>query len=286
MAGELIERPGQMEWSGLVFGGTYDGPGIYFDQTSIDGLEDMPPLRSGNQTRARAHGALAGPLNAGEVTVTAQFRIVGAAYIPEQVQAVERAFTVRDDEQPLAWDFGSGPRFRWARVHRRSMPVDPMRRRGGTAALTVQWVATDPRIYGTTERFVSTGPGETIGGLEFPHGFPHGFGETTSGTVALVNEGSSGAPWTATITGPVSSPRIRLLDMDGELAFDGFELEAGDTLTLDSLDRTVLLNGTANRYGALTVRDWFDIPAGDSSLAFIASSGSGSLSLAWHDTWL
>jgi hypothetical protein len=286
MAGELISAPGQLEWDGMLFGDGYDGPGIYFERETIDGLEDMPNMRGANIERARDHGALLGPHYAGEVAITVNFRLVGAPYIPEQIAALERACMFRQDEQPLAWDFGAGPRMRYCRVARRSLPVDIVRRRGGTAVAVVQWVATDPRIYGTTLHTASTGPGVTIGGMGFPHGFPHGMGETTSGTAYLSNAGTVGAPWTATIVGPVASPRLRLLDMDGELAMDGFSLGVGDTLTFDSLERTVLLNGTASRYGALTVRDWFDIPPGGSSLAFMASSGSGSLSLAWRSTWL
>lgn len=286
MAGELITAPGQIEWDGMVFGRGYEGPGVYFDPGTISGLEDLPNMRGANIERARSHGALLGPQYAGEVSITIQFRIVGSAYIPEQIAALERMTALRQDEQPLAWDFGAGPRMRYCRVTRRSLPIDPMRHRGGTAAATVQWVATDPRIYGTTQRQAFTGPGMTIGGHGFPHGFPHGFGIATSGTVAVTNDGNTAAPWSATLTGPLTSPRLRLLDLDGELALSGFELAEGQTLELDSLNRTVLLDGTASRYGSLTSRDWFDIPAGGATIGFSASSGTGTLSMAWRDTWL
>ena len=283
MAGDLITEDWMMEFAGYAIGGVEPVSII-----EVTGLEDLPSVEQSDIALGRAHGLLAGPMfgRGRTITLVGEIEQGSAASFREAVDAFRSATSLRSDEQALAFRIGmDDPRMVYARVVRRTVPNDQAFSYGlGTVG--VQWVATDPRIYSTTLQSASTTPGSSIGGLSFPHGFPHGFGTATSGTLEVTNDGNAGAPWTATLTGPLSSPRIRLLGLDGELAFSGFDLAAGQTLTLDSLNRSVLLEGTASRYGSLSVRDWFEFPPGGATVGFSASSGAGSLSMTWRDTWL
>jgi len=283
MAGELISAAGQIEWNGLLFGGpTAD----YHFGGDVEGLADIPDVERGDQPRARAHGLVRGPIVSRERYITVQLRFIGVAYLAEKIAALNAATTLANSESPLVWDFGDGARRSNVRIIRRSIPTVPMDMIQGVADATLQFVATDPRIYGNTEQSGSTSPGSVTGGLSFPHGFPHGFGTATAGTIQVDNNGTIPAPWTATLTGPLVSPRVTTLDGEGNLHFNGFTLADGETLEIGSLNRTVLLGGTASRYNALTTRTWFDLPVGPSSVQLSAASGTGSLELRWRDTYL
>lgn len=276
--GDLIDADNQIEFAGYLFGAGQDA-----DFVAIDGLDDLPEVEDGNQRRARAHGSVLGPLFATTrvVTLSATMKAATAA----KVAAVKAATTIVSAEQPvvIAVD-GSVYRIN-GRVVRRRIPRSEEFQRG-IARMTVQWEATDPRIYSNTLQSGTTGVGSVSGGLSLPHGFAHGFGTATAGTIATTNDGNTAAPWTATLTGPLTSPSISLVGGDGVLTLNGFVLADGDTLEFDSLARSVLLNGSASRLGSLTERAWFDLPIGSESVQLTAGSGTGSLTLRWRDTWL
>ena len=111
-------------------------------------------------------------------------------------------------------------------------------------------------------------------------------GTASGGQVVATNDGEFGAPWTAVISGPVTTPRIENVTTGATLTFNG-TLGTGETLTISSLDRTVLLNGTASRYSWLTAgSSWFDLPAGSSTVRFAGVSGSGSMDLSFRSVWI
>lgn len=283
MAGELLTDDWMVEFNGYAMGD--DQPVALLE---ITGVEDLPEVSQANVNRGRSHGMLAGPMFARDrvITVTGEITQGDASTFRAAVDALKAATTITSTETELVFRLAQDDaRFAWVRPLRRSIP-NSQQFAYGVGTVTLQFVATDPRIYSNTLRSGSTSPGTTSGGLSFPHAFPHGFGTTTAGTITAANDGDASAPWTATLTGPLTSPRIQLVDMEGDLEMSGFELAAGDTLTFDSLNRTVLLNGTASRYGSLTTRTWFEIPAGGATVALYATAGAGTMSLEWRDTYL
>lgn len=257
--------------------------------TALDGVESIDNVRSGNVMRGRAHGSVRGPLYMGDRDITAEVVIVGTPQsIRTQVDELSAATVINDEELPLIWQLPGMTEARqsFARVHRRSIPVD-INFTLVKATAVIQWVATDPRIYGTTLKSGTTGTASLTGGLGFSHGFSHGFGSVTPSTIPIDNDGSSPAPWTATLTGPLTAPRITLIDgATGDLSFNNFTLLAGQTLEIDSQARTVLLNGTASRYGNLTTAQWFDLPVGVSQVQLQATAGTGSLTIRYRNTFL
>lgn len=277
---------------------TCDGP----TQLSgdLDGIRSRSGVgtRSGDVERGRGHGSVPGPMFAADRIITAGVRVRGDADVIEaEVSAMEAAFTIRSDELPLTWTIRDVTRQSNVRVRNVDLPVT-REYALGVARVTVQFVATDPNIYaagiadGLTDtglHTVQTSAGSVTGGLGFPHGFPHGFGTATTGVVSVRNNGSAPAPWTATLKGPLSGPRIDLVSTTGVLELSGFDLLDGDTLEFDSKNRTVLLNGTASRYGSLSQAEWFDLPTGPAQVQLTTATGgshSDALTLQYRDTFL
>ncbi len=272
----------------FTFDGVTFGDGTDIDVAEVTGLEDLPDIRRADRPRARAAGRWANPHYPDERIVT--FRLEMAEEDPDALGVllgqIDSMTVPRDDASPLGFHFDGRPeQVVFARPLRRQIPTD-LRRLFGAAVATVQFVAADPLKYSATETSDSTGVGSVSGGLGFPHGFPHGFGSATAGTIAVQNDGTVDAPWTATLDGPLTSPSITLVGTTGALALNGFSLAAGESLEIDSAERTVMLNGTASRYSSLTSRTWFDLPPGASLVQLGAAAGTGTLTLRYRSAWL
>lgn len=123
--------------------------------------------------------------------------------------------------------------------------------------------------------------------------------QTPVGSRSANNKGSAPADWVATIfagaSGTVENPRIQV--GDAEMNFDqdgGFTLTPGQTLVIDTRERSILLNGdpTASRFDRSDFLAWawddFQLLAGDNvvRLDFTGSSTTAALTLSWFDSWL
>src|SRR5690606_22086397 len=94
----------------------------------------------------------------------------------------------------------------------------------------------------------------------------------TTGRVSLANDGTADTWPQFVIDGEVDASgfEIVLVGTGRRLRFTG-SVPAGSQLVLDSATGAVVIDGTADRGGRLTWRDWAPIPAGGSSeYAFIA----------------
>lgn len=125
--------------------------------------------------------------------------------------------------------------------------------------------------------------------LGFPFGFPFGFRARPSSRVAIINAGSVDTPPLLMLVGKLVSPEITITRTDGttdSLTFSG-TIDAGDELHVDTADRTVLLNGDADRISLLdaSASTWFTLPAGSTTLTLSATSaGDGAgLRVTWRD---
>ena len=78
------------------------------------------------------------------------------------------------------------------------------------------------------------------------------------------------------ISGPVDGPRLRNETTGHELALD-ITLVSGEWVDLDSKNRTVLLQGTANRYSTLTTPEWWELQPGANQLRFTAADPTGGM---------
>lgn len=145
------------------------------------------------------------------------------------------------------------------------VPLEP-----SNVSPVVRWgvslFAADPRMYSDTLNTGTYDPTDSgAGGLAFPLAFPLTFDASEGvGRLTVENEGTISTPATFTITGPVTNPTLDN-DTTGEsVYFTGLALASGDTVVLDTRDRTVLLNGTTLRPDLVdpALTDWFDLEPG------------------------
>jgi hypothetical protein len=146
-----------------------------------------------------------------------------------------------------------------------------------TFPFQVQLQAEDPTIWSDPAVNISSGLIGTYGGFGFNLAFNFGFGTTvgTAGSVSAYNYGNKQADATIVINGPVVNPTIVRDESGDALAFN-YSLVAGDTLTINLRNRTVMLNGTANRRSALlNTSNWFYLQPGQNSILFLGTAGVG-----------
>lgn len=273
---------GQAEIRGLVIG----------DHTPYPWLGEgpdwwsKPTVRASDIPRPRESGAIATLDLSDPMTLVLTVGIVAdspADFVAKR-DALAEAWSTRNEDVELVFQWGGEARVRVGRTRNMSVTAADVAV-GDFAVAQLQFVANDPLIYSAEEFSGSTGVGSVVGGLEFPLSFPLAFGTATPGTFNAVNSGTAEAPWTATLTGPLVSPKILHVGKQQALEFNGFTLAAGQTLVFDQAMRTVLLNGTASRSGALTRREWWTLSPGNNLIQLDAASGSGQLTLTWRSAW-
>lgn len=268
---------------------TYNGVTIECELAALSGL-DMPGVRTGDEPRASAHGMIRGDWwhEGRTVVMEMVLEATDATALATRVAEVTGAFVVTSDERPLVWQLpGESQRRILARCRRRAHVVD-IDYLAGVAHVAVEMASTDPRIYAAAASSASTTLATSGGGLSFPATAPFVFGSSTSSSVmSCPNAGTFATPWTATLTGPLVAPELVLVGSGLRLSFPSASLAAGEQLMIDSAARTVLLGGTASRYGWLAQpAGWFDLAAGANSVQLLGASGAGGVSMSWRAAWI
>jgi len=311
MIGDLVNADWQLEYNDTAL-----GDGSPYLVTNIEGLLDMPALITGDRTRLRRHGLHAGDYFAAGRTVTVDFELSvegSNKTLEEVVQTFLNMSVSCGPEIPLVFQIpGISPqkRFIMCRPQNRSFPINEQYYHGLPIA-AVQWFSTDPRIWSAETHSASVlvagsdvddgsgGGGGVRFGLPMPAELPLDFliGEDGngpgpgplpgSGIVRCVNEGNFDAPVKMVIEGPVVNPRIENLTLDREMEFL-IELEADQTLEVNSFNKTVLLNGLSNRYSTLTrASEWFDLAPGPNDIRYQAVAPTPStLTITWRSAWV
>lgn len=148
-------------------------------------------------------------------------------------------------------------------------------RRLGIVPVQFQLKAEDPTIYGALITAIAN-LGSIDTGFAFNLSFNFGFGAGgTAGTTTITNSGNKDADGTFTITGPVTNPIIVHDNTGNRLTFS-IVLGVSDTLVINLRNKTVTLNGTANRRGSLvTTSRWFMLEPGVNTLRFLGTAGAG-----------
>jgi hypothetical protein len=287
-AGDLITADGQLEWRATLL-----GTGTAYGMTELEGwLSDLPPMRGSDFDRPSRHGMFPGASEMSKRTVTWSGLI--ACSDPTQLGGLRNALQVMTApaevpvEEPLVIrDIGGVAWMCMARAKRRTVSINaytPL----GYADYAIQWEATDPRLYSPALHTASTAlasPPTT--GLQFPLIFPLDFGAgPTGGNVTVTNAGSV-ATWPVfTIVGPVTGPVVTNHATGAQLLFSPtFTITAGQTLTIDTDQRQVTLNGVpANNL--LFTRGWFPLLPGSTRIDFTSAGTydpAALLTVRWRD---
>jgi len=266
MAGELINRDRQIEWRGLLL-----GAGTHVRVTSLTGWLDLPEQRGGDPVLTGRHGTYPGQrLTAGR-TITAETSILAALdEFPTVVDSLRRATAPDEDpvEEPLVIRVRGESWMTWARCNRRSIPTDREFAIGYTRA-SLQWQATDPRLYSATEQSAQTPlPVPAGGGVRLPIRFPVHFGPGRPGGELVATNAGHVPTWPVLeILGPCPGPVITFAS-GRQLIFDpDLMILPGQTLVIDTALRTVEVNGVSLR-SRLWSHQWTPFYPGANPLRF------------------
>ena len=126
--------------------------------------------------------------------------------------------------------------------------------------------------------------------LDFDRSYPPTAG---IGSRIVRNLGNQTADWTATIFGPSVDPMLTINGVD--LAFTrngGLTLIGGESVTVSTLNRTVLLNDdpTESRYDRVNFTEWawddVRLKPGDNTFRYEEASLDGTVEVSWRSAWL
>lgn len=238
--------------------------------TSISGL-DMPEIDSNVSSAGNKHGASVTALFLKERVISLTGRINGTYdTMPPLRDLLKKAFA------PVATDVPFTFRLPGYSNNNLFCNVKPQILRGDFSGYypTVgvwEWTGTllagDPRIYGVASSTVNP----LVGGA----------------TVTATNGGNFKAPTTIVFTGPLTNPKITN-STTGESFGVLKNLTSGQTLTIKSIDTTVILGSSTSNYSVIDPlnKTFIELAPGVNTLAFTATSGTGTASVQWRSTWI
>ena len=135
-------------------------------------------------------------------------------------------------------------------------------------------ISPDYRFYSQTLSSADTAPTTATGGVTLPTALPIDFSNVVGvSDLTIVNAGNAYSPPTMIITGPGTNFTIQNVTT-GESLIISTTITATDTITIDVLNKTILLNGTTNIFG-LSNREFWEVPPGSSDVHFVAETGEG-----------
>jgi hypothetical protein len=259
----------------------------FVDITHVSGL-DSPDFRSTERDHEGTDGGFLDAEFEKMRTIVLQGQVIGDPLTVESfLDQLKGDWAPRRDVCPF--------RFAHPGVAQRMMFVKPLGVKFDitalrtTGAVDVQFTcqAEDPRIYDDavlTQALIIGVPITT--GFAFPLGFNFGFGAPASPDgVMITNYGNRPAPATITIPGPVTNPVIYNDTTSSTLSFS-IDVSASDYLVIDLGQRTVKLDGTVSRRGALLEPDWFLLQPGGNFIRYRASAGgTNPASIAYRNAW-
>ena len=154
-----------------------------------------------------------------------------------------------------------------------------------SAEFSVIVYAADPRRYALAPSVVTMSP--YLGGLgrHYPMTFRRTYG--TLGSTGRINAHNAGSQITLpviTFNGPCANPIIASGDASTALWLR-MTLLAGESVTLDCNDRTVIFGGATRRQFLDPTSQWLDFEPGDNPVVFDTDTGNGTATVSWRDAW-
>lgn len=251
-------EPYQVRLGGVSFNGVPDANGIIWHWDALDGWFASPEVLSAESDTSPDGIVVTAARNLGR-----PISLSGTAAIPfgqpdlwftavHDINAATNFLTTAgllrvDEPIPLQ-----------ARVRRTGPPKTAMHVLAQVLQFQVPLKAADPRKYTqaltTDTTLVLTG-------------------SATSVTSSILVPGTVDTPWVATIDGPATQPRFTIPGL-GFVQWNN-TLGGGDTLVIDSSNRTILLNG-GNSYPDIGPDStWHYLPTGTTAFVYQRTGGSG-----------
>lgn len=280
-AGDLITQNYEVEFNGVLFGGA---------AANLEVVEfspfESPDMRTVDLARPLDHGMFLSTDYYGGRTVVLEAETWNTW---SGVLNALTALQTYNTELPLVFQLPTVGKLRVnCRVRRRAqMAVNQEFNVGGRTRVIVEFYATDPRIYSNTLQSAVATLTPASSGITFNAVFNLLFGVGTSSTVSVTNAGTFETRPQISIAGPVTDPYLENQTTGKTLSFNG-DLASGETLEVDFLNRTVLLNGTASRYSWVDDTDgWWTLQPGVNSIRLGGSTASSATAtISWRDAYV
>jgi hypothetical protein len=261
------------------------GDGTDYQWTAYPSGLGTPDIRSDDRVRPRRAGLVGASDLLGGRTVSFEVQVKSTSR-----SAIETALTVLNAAfAPSAADV-------WLQVRLTGTPAEYSllgRARGVEWNLSRRFtffiadarctfLALDPLKYGPSLDVSIPLPTGTPGVLA-PVVAPVVSAGSSGGEASLTNAGTAAVDWTATITGPMTTPRLEHVALARRVSFD-LALLSGETLVLDSRTGSALLNGTTPRTSALQAGSrWWQLPVGVSTVRLRSASGTGAAVISYRN---
>ena len=266
-----------VQWRGLTLSSDHSSP---FGVRTLLGWDELPETRMDAPVRPQAHGRFDTPVWADERIVTLSGQIVSQGR-DALLQTLQSAMTLpvglSSAEDLIVTRAGRTLSSR-ARLTAFKTPTTG-NWAVGEVPFVIEWRCRDPLRYGEPKSVTTSFP-RLRGGLEYDlytdgAGADLGYldyGEASDTGRVVVSNGGTADTWPVfQVTGPIDSSGfdIALVGTDQRVRFSG-PVASGSALMIDSASGTAVIDGSADRGGLLTQRDWFAVPAGGSvEVAFI-----------------
>lgn len=284
----------------FLFGG---GDSVYQIMT-IDGLEDLPVIRSQDDNRGYQDGMWTGRdfLSGRTLTFTMTVRGDSNYNMNYYLNLLQQNLVPQQQGTGLL-QFqlpGSGLQRINARVRRRNITINTDYS-SGLAMATYEFFCPDPRYYDDTElttnlinatptagrtynRVYTTAPSAVYNNPYISGMF---FGGGAGAPNLIVNSGWATSNPVITITGPAINPRVTNVTAGLYLQVDT-TLGTGDVLVLNTDLRTVTLNGISRRALLNNASTWFAAPPGTSYYTFTATgtTGTSACVVSWRSAYI
>ena len=180
----------------------------------------------------------------------------------------------------------NGLQFINARVRASKLTVDPEYTYGYIKA-QYDFFCTDPRYYDNGVQ-TATMTYTTPLGRTYPRVYPLTFGGGSNTQFATVtNSGTTSTYPLISIHGPVTNPVIGSITANASLNFN-YTMAASDVISIDLLNRTILLNGNPARNLLLGSSTWFNAAVGINQFYFTGSgttAGTTTASVQWNNAY-
>lgn len=247
-----------------------------------------PQVRDAITARPSGHGTIDRTALVGARAVTANVAAVASPL--ELRQLVDRLAPFLHPGRRSTLTLGDGTATRQLVVRSDGDTPIPWEA-AGFLQLSIGWVTVGYPFWLGAPRSITLAPFAPAGGggptppVPAPIVLP---GEDPATAGIVVNAGTVGAHWTATVTGPAVGVGVENITTGELVLLSGLPLAAGQVAVIDSLTRTVTVNGES-RFSAVngSLSTWWLLPPGLSQLAVPTTSWSSpsSVLFQYRDTY-
>lgn len=276
-AGDLILANYQYEYSGLLM-----GAGTPYLMEELQGLYDLPEVKSNDSERQDTHGVYPGiDLMSGKKLIARiQVLAASAEALETNMANLNRVFRPTNNELPLVWQRPNqgGKRFVNCRCRRRNFQADYVFAKG-RAPGTAELFASDPTIYALV--------GKTATG-SIPDG------SSVSGIITANNGGDFETLPIIEIDGPFVAPLLITNQTDASRTVRlNATIPSGTTIRIDFKKRNVQTNtggaGWIDHYEYVRGdNQWWVLQAGANTISVqrTGTTGLANIRVYWNDAWI